>query len=115
MDYRGAAAEFNKSISNDRMPRLIINFDSLTKGNVEEFRTICLPSYAIHNLRQFSCLKLPSKHRNSNERVGVCHNKSGLFSQWGIGIGVGFFTETASFLRNPGVRRSLSYPELPLL
>ena len=26
-----------------------------------------------------------------------------------MGIDVGFFTETASFLRNPGVRRSPSY------
>ena len=30
-------------------------------------------------------------------------------SQWGMRIHVGFFTETTSFLRNPGVRRSPSY------
>ena len=33
----------------------------------------------------------------------------GPLFQWGMGISVGFFTETTSFLRNPGVRRSPSY------
>ena len=44
-----------------------------------------------------------SVHGTRNERVGI------IFLLWGIGISVGFFTETTSFLRNPGVRRSPSY------
>ena len=39
------------------------------------------------------------------------HEGRDHFSQWGKGISVGFFTETTSFLRNPGVRRSPSYEE----
>ena len=41
-----------------------------------------------------------------SESVTKCRDH---FSQWGMGIGVGFFTETTGSLRNPGVQRSPSY------
>ena len=44
---------------------------------------------------------------DSDLREGLSLSQQGQdnFSQWGMGISVGFFTETTSFLRNPMVER----------
>ena len=50
-----------------------------------------------------------SVHGTRNERVESVTTCWGSVSECGMGIGVGFFTETASFLRNPRVPRNSSY------
>ena len=47
----------------------------------------------------------------NSQREGRSLSRQGRdhFSQWGMGISVGFFTETTTFIRNPGVQRSPSY------
>ena len=50
-----------------------------------------------------------SVHGTRNERVESVTTCWGSVSECGMGIDVGFFTETASFLRNPRVPRNSSY------
>ena len=78
----------------------------------------CNQSFNIHvNCRYMTDYAGPvasSVHRTTaqnSQREGRSLPRQGRdnFSQWGMGIRVGFFTETTSFLRYPGVRGSPSY------
>ena len=55
---------------------------------------------------QSPCTELATR---GSESVMTCW---GSVSECGMGIGVGFFTETASFLRNPRVPCNSSYEDL---
>ena len=50
-------------------------------------------------------------HGTRNERVESVTTCRGSVSECGMGIGVGFFTSTTSFLRNPRVPRNRSYAQ----
>ena len=52
-----------------------------------------------------------SVHGTRNERVESVTTELVSVSEFGMGIGVGFFTENASLLRNPRVPRNSSYAD----
>ena len=64
---------------------------------------------SVKNRTELATRESESVHGTRNERVESVTTCWGSVSECGMGIGVGFFTETASFLRNPRFPRNSSY------